>query len=234
MELNTKFMWEVFLAALRGIPVSLNISVVSLVISSPIAFLMALKRIGGKGLGYKFIIVYVSLLRSTPIILQILLLYSFLPSLLNYFIRQVLGIDFNIFDLNPIIYAYIVFSLNTTALLSEVFRAALLTVDRGQMEAGLSVGISKTMVYLRIIIPQALIVALPNICNVSIALIKGSSLAFLMTVQDITAIAKQKAAFGYNYIEAYIVISIIYIALCSIIQLGFYISERILSRHRRR
>ncbi len=232
MKLNTAFMWEVFLYSLKGIPVSLNISFVSLIISVPIAFWMAVKKIDSKGFLTKLIEVYVSLIRSTPIVLQILLFYSFLPSLLNYFIKQVLKANFNIFDLNPIIYAYVVFSLNTTALLSEVFRAALLTVDKGQMEAGLSVGIPKALVYLRIIIPQALPVALPNICNVTIALIKSTSLAFLMTVQDITAIAKQRAAFGYNYIEAYIVILVIYIALCSIIQLLFHMAEHVLSRHK--
>lgn len=165
-------------------------------------------------------------------VLQILLLYSLLPSLLNYLIRQVLKLDFNIFKIPAIYYAYAVFSLNTTAILSEVFRSALLTVDKGQLEAGLSVGLGKFRTYMRIIIPQALVVALPNICNVTVGLLKSSSLAFLMTVQDITAIAKLKAAYAYNYIEAYSVIFILYIILCTMVQLIFkYIEVQI---HKRR
>lgn len=232
MKLNTEFMIEAFKASLLGIPVTLAITAVSLMISIPLALLMAVKKINSKDPVSFLINGYVSIIRSTPMVLQILLLYSLLPSLLNYLIRQVLKLDFNIFKIPAIYYAYAVFSLNTTAILSEVFRSAFLTVDKGQLEAGLSVGLGKFRTYMRIIIPQALVVALPNICNVTVGLLKSSSLAFLMTVQDITAIAKLKAAYAYNYIEAYSVIFILYIILCTMVQLIFkYIEVQI---HKRR
>lgn len=232
MKLNTEFMIEAFKASLSGIPVTLGITVVSLMISMPLALMMAIKKINSKGPLSFLINTYVSIVRSTPMVLQILLLYSLLPSFLNFFIKQVLKIDFNIFKIPAIYYAYAVFSLNTTAILSEVFRSALLTVDKGQLEAGLSVGLGKFLTYIRIIIPQALVVALPNICNVTVGLLKSSSLAFFMTVQDITAIAKLKAAYAYNYIEAYSIIFILYIILCTLVQLIFkYIEVQI---HKRR
>ena len=232
MKLNTEFMIEAFKASLSGIPVTLGITVVSLMISMPLALMMAIKKINSKGPLNFLINTYVSIVRSTPMVLQILLLYSLLPSFLNFFIKQVLKIDFNIFKIPAIYYAYAVFSLNTTAILSEVFRSALLTVDKGQLEAGLSVGLGKFLTYIRIIIPQALVVALPNICNVTVGLLKSSSLAFFMTVQDITAIAKLKAAYAYNYIEAYSIIFILYIILCTMVQLIFkYIEVQI---HKRR
>lgn len=232
MKLNTEFMIEAFKASLSGIPVTLGITVVSLMISMPLALMMAIKKINSKGPLSFLINTYVSIVRSTPMVLQILLLYSLLPSFLNFFIKQVLKIDFNIFKIPAIYYAYAVFSLNTTAILSEVFRSALLTVDKGQLEAGLSVGLGKFLTYIRIIIPQALVVALPNICNVTVGLLKSSSLAFFMTVQDITAIAKLKAAYAYNYIEAYLIIFILYIILCTMVQLIFkYIEVQI---HKRR
>ena len=232
MKLNTEFMIEAFKASLSGIPVTLGITVVSLMISMPLALMMAIKKINSKGPLSFLINTYISIIRSTPMVLQILLLYSLLPSFLNFFIKQVLKIDFNIFKIPAIYYAYAVFSLNTTAILSEVFRSALLTVDKGQLEAGLSVGLSKFLTYIRIIIPQALVVALPNICNVTVGLLKSSSLAFFMTVQDITAIAKLKAAYAYNYIEAYSIIFILYIILCTLVQLIFkYIEVQI---HKRR
>ena len=232
MKLNTEFMIEAFKASLSGIPVTLGITVVSLMISMPLALMMAIKKINSKGPLSFLINTYVSFVRSTPMVLQILLLYSLLPSFLNFFIKQVLKIDFNIFKIPAIYYAYAVFSLNTTAILSEVFRSALLTVDKGQLEAGLSIGLGKFLTYIRIIIPQALVVALPNICNVTVGLLKSSSLAFFMTVQDITAIAKLKAAYAYNYIEAYSIIFILYIILCTMVQLIFkYIEVQI---HKRR
>jgi amino ABC transporter, permease protein, 3-TM region, his/glu/gln/arg/opine family len=225
-------MIEAFKASLSGIPVTLGITVVSLMISMPLALMMAIKKINSKDPLSFLINTYVSIVRSTPMVLQILLLYSLLPSFLNFFIKQVLKIDFNIFKIPAIYYAYAVFSLNTTAILSEVFRSALLTVDKGQLEAGLSIGLGKFLTYIRIIIPQALVVALPNICNVTVGLLKSSSLAFFMTVQDITAIAKLKAAYAYNYIEAYSIIFILYIILCTMVQLIFkYIEVQI---HKRR
>lgn len=114
------------------------------------------------------------------------------------------GLQVNVFQIDPIIYAYIVFILNAIALLSEVFRSALLSVSQGQLEAGVSIGMTLPQVYVRIIIPQAMVAALPNLCNLAVNLIKNTSLVFLMTVKDITATGKIAASYGYNYIEAYI------------------------------
>lgn len=215
--MNIKFLIDTFLLAVTGIPTTLKITVVSLLIASPIAFYMAISKIYRIKFAMQAVTVYVSFIRGTPMVLQILIVYSLLPSLLNAAVKAI-GWNINVFDINPIIYAYVVFSLNTIAALSEVFRSALLTVNQGQLEAGLSIGMSVFQTYTRIIIPQALTIALPNICNITINLIKGTSLAFLMTVKDITAIAKVEAAYGYNYIEAYIDVFLVYIIVCSLTQ----------------
>lgn len=233
MKLNTKFMIDTFFQALAGIPVTLQLTFITLLISSPIAFFMALGKIEKRKVAGKLISGYVSFIRGTPVVLQILFLYSLLPTLLNYLIKEVFGLPFNIFRLNPIIYAYVVFILNTTAVLSEVFRSALLTVGHGQMEAALTIGMTKRQAYIRIIIPQAIVSALPNICNTTISLLKSTSLAFMMSVQDVTAIAKVKAAYGYNYIEAYLDICFVYIILCSAVQLLFKLIEKYASSYRK-
>ncbi|MBD5631666.1 MAG: amino acid ABC transporter permease [Clostridia bacterium] len=233
MKLDTKFMLETFIDVLGGVPVTLKITVVTLLVSVPAGFMMALSRAGNGRLGRRIIIAYVSLIRGTPVVLQILFLYSLLPTLLNYLIKEILGLEYNIFRVDPILYAYIVFILNTTAVLSEVFRSALSTVNQGQMEAALSIGMTKTQAYIRIIVPQALVAALPNICNTTVSLLKSTSLAFMMTVRDITAIAKIDASFGYNYLEAYLVIFFAYILLCSLVQGVFYLTEHSVSSYRR-
>lgn len=233
MKLNTKFMIDTFFQALAGIPVTLQLTFLTLLISAPIAFFMALGKIEKRKLAGPLISGYVSFVRGTPVVLQILFLYSLLPTLLNYLIKEVFGLSFNIFRMNPIIYAYVVFVLNTTAVLSEVFRSALLTVGHGQMEAALTIGMSKRQAYVRIIIPQAIVSAIPNICNTTISLLKSTSLAFMMSVQDVTAIAKVKAAYGYNYIEAYLDICLVYILLCSMVQLLFKLIEKAASSYKR-
>lgn len=108
MKLNTGFMAETFLDALVGVPVTLQLTLVTLLISIPVGFFMALGRLG-KGKQGRLIGVYVSFIRSTPIVVQILFLYSLLPSLLNYLIKSVFLLDFNIFQVDNRLYAYIVF-----------------------------------------------------------------------------------------------------------------------------
>ena len=233
MTLKTKFMKEAFISSLGGIPTTLELTFITLLVSIPIAFFMARSKIERKKVSSRIVTAYVSIIRGTPVVLQILFLYSLLPSALNYLIKEVLHLNFNIFKVNPILYAFIVFILNNTAVLSEIFRSALMTVNHGQMEAALSIGLNKRQAYIRIILPQALVAALPNICNSTISLLKSTSLAFMMSVQDITAIAKMKAAYGYNYIEAYLVIAFIYIIVCTIVQLLFDLIEARLSSYKK-
>jgi L-cystine transport system permease protein len=169
-------------------------------------------------------------MRGTPIVLQILIVYSLLPSLLNAVVKS-RGWNINIFAINPIIYAFIVFALNSAAQLAELFRSAILAVDKGQYEAALASGLTPVQAYISIIIPQALVTALPNLCNLVITLIKNTSLAFIMTVKDITGTAKLAASYGYNYIEAYLDILILYVILCALIQFLFGRLERQLRKN---
>lgn len=231
MNLDLDFMIKTFVHTLTGIPTTLNITFLSLAIASPIAFFMAIAKIQEVKIIKRFLSLYVSFVRGTPMVLQILIIYSLIPSLLNFLVK-LLDIKINVFAIPPIIYAYIVFTLNSIASLSECFRSALLTIHQGQLEAAKAVGMTSVQAYIRIIIPQALVVAIPNICNITVSLIKGTSLAFLMTVKDITAIAKMDAAYGYNYIEAYLVIFIIYILICTAVQILYKGIERYFSTFR--
>jgi L-cystine transport system permease protein len=225
MRLDLAFMAKVFFIALGALPVTLKISLVALLAAIPLGFVMALCTIYRVRVLKEISAVYISFIRGTPIVLQILIVYSLLPSLLNGIFKK-LGLGFNIFDLNPIVYAYAVFALNNAAPLAELFRSALLAVDSGQHEAALSAGLSPLQSYFRIIIPQALVSALPNLCNLTVLLVKNTSLAFIMTVKDITAAAKIEASYGYNYVEAYIDIFVIYIIVCGLTQFLFTRAER--------
>ena len=100
------------------------------------------------------------------------------------------------------------------------------------MEAGLSIGLSRFQTYTQIIIPQALVSAIPNICNITVDLVKGTSLAFLMSVKDVLAVAKIEAAYGYNYVEAYLDVFLVYIVLCTVIQILYRYAEKHFGRFR--
>ena len=226
MELDFEFMRETFLLVWQGAGVTLSLTVLSLVLAAPIAFYFAVLRVRGRRVGGTIVRCYVSFVRGTPLILQILLLYSLLPSLLNVVVKQA-GLDVHVFDaVDPFWYAVFIFTINSIALLTEAFRSALLAIPKGQLEAGLASGLSAPATYLHVILPQALVVALPSICNITVNLIKGTSLAFLMTVKDIMAVGKIAASYGYNYIEAYLDVFVVYLVLCTIVQLLFAAAER--------
>ncbi|MCR4579293.1 MAG: amino acid ABC transporter permease [Treponema sp.] len=220
MSFDWTYLWETFWLCVRAIPVTLEITLVSLFIAIIPALLIALCRIHKIKILDILCRIFVSFIRGTPIVLQILIVYSIFPSLLNAFVKAS-GLEINVFEINPIIYAFTVFAINSTATLSEAFRSAIGSVDRGQMEAALSVGESPARAFFRIILPQAALSAIPNICNLTVILIKNTSLAFMMTVREITAVAKIQAAYAYNYVESYIDIFIIYIIIGLVIQFLF-------------
>ena len=218
MDFN--FISKAFLATLGGVPVTLLIMVVSILLSFFPALFLALGQIYKVKGVRSFSVIYLAFIRATPPILLILFFYSLFPSLLNSFFKSI-GSHFNVFEINPIYYAFIIFSLMTTGSLAEILRSAILTVDKGQLEAAQAIGLTNRQAYIRIVFPQALRSALPNLCNLVITLVKGPSLFFVMTIKDITAIAKVEASYGYQYFESYLVIFILYIVICGVIQWGF-------------
>lgn len=229
--LDYKFLVETFFVALSGVPTALFITIVALLVALPLGFLLALTRINQIPVLNRVAQIYVSFVRGTPVIIQIFIIYSSVPLLLASIFDKY-NIEMNVYDVNPIWYAFIVFSLNTTAILIEVFRSAISTVSKGQLEAAYSVGLTNVQAFRRIIIPQTLVVALPNICTATVNLIKATSLGYALSLQEITLRAKVVANVGYNYVEAYIDIFLVYLILCSLVEYLFKLYEKRLSRYR--
>lgn len=227
--MNWKFLVDTFIDVLRGIPTTLFITIITLLLSAPLAILIAIARKNKVAILKTILSVYVSFIRGTPIIVQIFIIYNTVPSLLNIFFTA-FDIPIKVFEVNPILYAIIVFTLNIVATMSEVFRSALLTVSDGQYEAALCSGLTSFQAYTRIVLPQAMVSALPNLCSLSVDLIKMTSLAFAMTVQDVMAIAKIQASSGYNFVEAYLDVFVVYIVICITIEKIFKVVEKKLSK----
>jgi L-cystine transport system permease protein len=230
-SINYEFLIDTFFVALSGIPVTLIVTIVALLIALPLGFLLALTRINRIPIIQKITQIYVSFVRGTPIIIQIFIIYSSIPLLLNaVFVKY--NIQFDIYKINPIWYAFIIFSFSTTALLIEVFRSALSTVKKEQLEAAYSVGLTTFQAYRRIIIHQVLVVALPNLCTTTVNLIKATSLGYAMSLQEITLNAKVAANMGYNYVEAYLDIFVVYLILCMTVEYVFKVLEKRLSKYK--
>ena len=231
--MDLDYIAKTFLETLKGVPTTLIIMIVAMVLSFAPALFLALGQIYKVKGVRTFSLVYLAFIRATPPILLILFFYSLFPSLLNQFLKSI-GSNVDIFKLNPIYYAFIIYSLMTTGSLSEILRSAILTVDKGQLEAAQAIGLTTSQAYVRIVFPQALRSALPNMANLVINIVKGTSLVFVMTIKDITAIARVEASYGYQYFESYFVIFLQYILICGLIQWGFSLLEKRYIRREKR
>jgi His/Glu/Gln/Arg/opine family amino acid ABC transporter permease subunit len=223
--LDVPFMVSVMPALLRALPVTLNITVVSLALALAVALATALVRIYRVPVLRQLAAVYVSFTRGTPLLVQIYLAYYGLPKLLEY-VEVHHGVSVDVSGIPAITFIYFAFTFNVGAYASETIRASIQAIDKGQMDAALSVGMSRWQGLRRIVIPQAFTIALPSLGNSAISLIKDTSLAFLVSVVEMMGEAKIQGARGLQFFEVYIVVALIYWAVCILVERGLLVMER--------
>lgn len=203
-----------FLAQATAMTLLLGIS--SFVAGSIIGLGITLARLSKLRALRAFAKVYVSVVRGTPLLIQILLIYFGLPQL---------GVV-----LSPVVAAIIALSLNGSAYLSENFRAGILAVPRGQGEAATSLGLTYAQSLRRIVLPQATRIALPPVGSRFIALMKDTSLASVITVFELTRLANMVGSATFKYIEMFVLIAAVYWAINATFSLGQDAVERRLAR----
>ena len=128
--------------------------------------------------------------------------------------------------LNNFVYAIIALSINESAYIAEIFRGALASVNVGQIEAASAIGMTYFQTFCRIIFPEMLSVALPGLGNSFIGLIKGTSLAFVCAVVEMTAQVKIIGGRTYRYFEVYVSLAIIYWVITFVIEQGIRLIEK--------
>jgi L-cystine transport system permease protein len=219
-------MWEAVPDLLRVVPVTLQITAVSLVLALLLGLATALVRIYRAPVLSQLAALYVSFIRGTPLLVQIYLSYYGLPKVLNWLAERYgwTGLDVN--GIPAIAFIYFAFTINVGAYSSETIRASILAVDKGQLEAALSIGMTPWQGMKRIVLPQALAVALPSFGNTAISLLKDTSLAFLISVVDLMGEAKIVGARGLQFFEVYIVVALFYWVICIVIERGVAALEK--------
>jgi cystine transport system permease protein len=227
-------MWEIVRTALpqliaAGLKYTIPIALVSFAIGLAIALITALIRISTRGGFFKVIKVifrfYVWLFRSTPLLVQLFIVYFGLPYL------KISGIAPEGIKLDPLTAGIITFSLNTGAYCSETIRAAILSIPNGQWEAAYSLGMTKTKALRRIILPQALRVTLPPLANSFISLVKDTSLAASITIVEMFEVSQQIAAENYQPLIMYCLVALLYAVACTILSWLQGYLEKITSRY---
>lgn len=227
-------MWDVVKQSLpqllsAGFKYTIPLAIISFVIGLAIALLAALVRLSkqrGAFLIVKWIVdFYVWLFRATPLLVQLFIVFFGLPYL------RIKGILPHGIKLAPFTAGIITFSLNTGAYASETIRAAISSVPQGQWEAAASIGMTRLQTLWRIILPQALRVALPPLSNSFISLVKDTSLAASITIMEMFAVSQQIAAENYQPLLMYSLVALVYAVFTTVLTYLQHYLEGVTSKH---
>ncbi|KFN12794.1 L-cystine transport system permease protein tcyB [Bacillus pseudomycoides] len=176
------------------------------------AIFTALARISSSRLLQWIARIYVSIIRGTPLLVQLFIIFYGLPTL-------------NI-EIDPYPAAIIGFSLNVGAYASEIIRASILSIPKGQWEAAYTIGMTYPQALKRIILPQATRVSIPPLSNTFISLVKDTSLASLILVTELFRKAQEIAAMNYEFLIVYFEAGLIYWAICFLLSIVQQILEK--------
>lgn len=214
--------WELFKNSLLpmvigGIKYTIPLTLIAFVLGLLLALLTAVMRLSTVKIIRIPAVIYVSAIRGTPLLVQLFIIFYGLPNL-------------NI-TIDPFPSAIIAFSLNVGAYASEIIRASILSIPKGQWEAGYTVGMTKLMTLKRIILPQAARVSIPPLSNTFVSLVKDTSLASLILVTELFRKAQEIAARTYDFLLLYIEAAILYWIICFVLSLIQEMIERRLERY---
>jgi cystine transport system permease protein len=200
-----------------GLVFTVPLTIVSFVLGLALAFIVALIRLFGPAWSVAIVRFYVWLIRGSPLLVQLFVIFYGLPSV---------GIV-----LDPLTAAIIGFSLNVGAYNSEVIRGVIESIPKGQWEAAYSMGMTRGQALRRAILPQAARVALPPLANSFIALVKDTSLAAVLTVPEIFQAAQRIASVTYEPLILYTEAALIYLVFSSVLSSAQVRLEKRFGRH---
>jgi polar amino acid transport system permease protein len=200
---------------IMGLKYTMWITVASILIGIVLGLLFAVMRIYGNRFLKAFAVAYIDIIRGTPMIVQLFILYYGLSST-------------GLVKLTPMQAAIIGMGLNSGAYQAEYFRTAFLAIPTGQTEAALSLGMTRFQLIFDILLPQVVRIVLPSWTNELIALTQYSSLAMVLTVMELTAVSKYVGSKTFLYIQAFSVAGLIYLIVSVLLtRLMVYFENRL-------
>lgn len=200
--LDVDYMLGLVPVILGYVPLTIGMALAAMVCALLLACLMAVERVMRVPVLDQFVQLFISFFRGTPLLVQLFLFYYGLPQIL-----PVLS------GINGVTAAIIGLTLHFSAYMAESIRAAILGVDRSQLEAAQAVGMTQAQSMRRIILPQAARVAAPTLVNYFIDMIKSTSLAFTLGVTEMMGATQKEAAGSFLYFEAFLVVAVLYWAI---------------------
>jgi polar amino acid transport system permease protein len=216
MDFDFSPVWEGWRDLLHGAIVTIEITVGAIILGCLIGLAVGLGRLDPRRrLVYGLCTAYVSVIRGTPLLVQLFIWFFGLPHF---------GLNF------PAFFCGIVgMGVYSGAYVSEIVRGAIQSIERGQMEAARSLGMPYRMAMREIVVPQAVVRMIPPLGNEFIALIKNSSLVSLLTIADLMHEGQKIISTSYRSLEVYLAIALVYFVLTNLTGLGLRLVERRLS-----
>ncbi|NEU31676.1 amino acid ABC transporter permease [bacterium LRH843] len=205
MNFDFTYMVELIPVLLKYLPIVLYMAIFAFILAVILGLIFSSIIRNKVKIIYPILLVVISYFRGTPSLVQIFIFYFGAPQL----IPAMSAMD-------AVTAVIIALSLRNAAYLSEVFRSAFAAVDKGQAEAALSVGMTRWQTFRRIVLPQAIKIAIPPTGNFFIMMFKETSLAFTIGVTDMLAQAKLEAAVSYRFLEAFLAVGLIYWAVTAL------------------
>lgn len=207
---------QAFLPMLEGlVKYSIPITLVTFVLGLILALVTALMRISSSKVLKGIARFYVSIIRGTPMIVQLFIIFYGIPEIG----RLATGNADNQLTLSPVIAAIIGLSLNVGAYASEILRGGIMSIPKGQTEAAYSIGMNYKQTVQRIILPQAIRVSVPALGNTFLSLIKDTSLLGFILVAEMFRKAQEVASTTYEFLTIYLLVAILYWIACFIISI---------------
>ncbi len=209
-DFSPAYVFEHYGFVLAGLPLTIGISLISILLAAVLALLGAVAKLSNNSIAQGVAGLYVSLVRGTPLLVQIFIIYNGLPQIDTALIAKGMPQIGHLFILSAIQSGILALSLNYGAYMTEIFRAGIQSISGGQREAAESIGMNKVQILRRVILPQAVRVIIPDIANQFIAMQKDSSLVSFMGIWEMTYRANRFARQDTKFMEMFVIAAVFY------------------------
>ncbi len=199
--------WQGYILA--GVQITVVVAVASIIFATFLAVLGALGRLSSNPVVYGIASFYVSLVRGTPLIVQILFVYAALPQVWEGFAQVPL-----------IVLGIVALAFNYGAYMTEIFRAGVQAIPRGQIEAAAAIGMTDRLTMRRVVLPQAVRIVTPAIGNEFIAMVKDSALVSIIGLQDLLWRAQTVGSQKFRSLETLLLAALVYWILSIVLSVG--------------
>ncbi|AVK95941.1 amino acid ABC transporter permease [Lysinibacillus sphaericus] len=209
MTIDVAFIGQALQEIFKVLPLTLFMTFTPVCLGILIGIIVAFVRLKQLKILAPLLNFYVSFFRGTPIIMHIMLIYFGIPIVVDA-MAQALNLDFQSNTIPILFLVLLALTLSAGAYASEIIRSGILGVPQGQLEAAYAVGLTFSQAMRRLILPQAFSQSIPNFTNVFIGFLHATSLAFFVSIKELTGAANIVASVNLKFLEAFIAVGLIY------------------------